>query len=125
MKKLLYFAAGAVCTYVLCERETLRYSLYRYLWGGAKSTPFVVNEEIIYSTYADASKVLDHLQHMIDTYGSVSINDYYDSIGLAGTTFLNERQGWTSLFGATIGDTSGGFKIYLPPTYPLKEIAKR
>jgi len=76
--------------------------------------------EIVFNNYDDASSVLERLVDYLDTYGKVSVDDYFDLVGQS-SDFTAQDWGWTSLSSATIVNTYGGYFIKLPNPIVIKE----
>lgn len=76
--------------------------------------------EIVFDNYEDASSVLERLVDYLDTYGSVSVDDYFDLIGKS-SPYTTQKWGWTSLSSATIVNAAGGYFIKLPAPVIIKE----
>lgn len=74
-----------------------------------------VEEYVIEERY-DAARVLTTLTESADQYGSVSVADYYDLIGVA-TQYTDNTYGWTmeSITQASIVPVRGGYIIKFPP----------
>lgn len=76
--------------------------------------------EIVFDNYNDAAAVLEKLVDYLDTYGTVSVDDYFDLIGQS-SDYTAQNWGWTSLSSATIVNTYGGYFIKLPNPVVIKE----
>lgn len=72
-------------------------------------------EEYIIADRYEASHVLTSLTEAADSYGSVSVADYYDLIDVA-SVYTDNQYGWTfeSISRATIISVRGGFVIRFP-----------
>lgn len=64
----------------------------------------------------DAAQVLTAMTEHADMYGTVSIADYYDLIGVESTKYTDNNYGWSleGISRATIVPTRGGFIIRFP-----------
>lgn len=82
-------------------------------------TNFHLNE-IVFDNYDDAAAVLERLVDYLDTYGKVSVDDYFDLVGQS-SDYTSQNWGWTSLASATIVNTFGGYFIKLPNPVVIKE----
>ncbi len=82
-------------------------------------TNFHLNE-IVFDNYDDASAVLERLVDYLETYGKVSVDDYFDLVGQS-SDYTAQNWGWTSLASATIVNTFGGYFIKLPNPIVIKE----
>ena len=75
---------------------------------------------IIFDNYDDAASVLERMVDYLDTYGQVSVDDYFDLVGQS-SDYTAQNWGWTSLASATIVTTFGGYFIKLPNPVIIKE----
>ena len=75
-------------------------------------------DEVIVETRWEAEDVIDHLTTAILEYGSVSIADFYELVGIQ-SSFTDNKYGWTNLSTATVERVGGGYLIKLPPTVKL------
>ncbi len=75
----------------------------------------VVEEYLLQDRY-DAAHVITTLTENADAYGSVSVADYYDLIGVA-SVYTDNQYGWTidTITRATITPVRGGYVIKFPP----------
>lgn len=73
-------------------------------------------EEYIIADRHEAIGVLDHLIEQIVDYGSVSVADYYDMIGVE-PSYTDNTYGWKGdeLTTAGVVPTRGGYILKLPP----------
>lgn len=76
--------------------------------------------DIVFDNYDDASAVLERMVDYLDTYGKVSVDDYYGLVGQS-IDYTAQNWGWTSLSSATIVNTFGGYFIKLPKPVLIKE----
>lgn len=76
--------------------------------------------EIVFDNYDDAASVLEKMVDYLDTYGKVSVDDYFDLIGHS-SDYTSQNWGWTSLNSATIVNTFGGYFIKLPNPVVIKD----
>lgn len=76
-------------------------------------------DEFVFETKGDAEMVLDQMLELIDIYGQVTVNDFYDLIGKTGD-FTDDRFGWTNLSTASTPRVKGGYIINLPRVQALK-----
>ncbi len=70
-------------------------------------------DDIIFDKYDDAASVLERLVDYLDTYGQVSVDEYFDLIGQS-APFTTQKWGWKSLSSASIVTVAGGYFIKLP-----------
>lgn len=70
-------------------------------------------QEIQFETRKDAKDVLDNLHEIISKYGHATLADFYNLAGM-GALYEDCKFGWTSLHGAKIICTQGGYLVNLP-----------
>ncbi len=66
----------------------------------------------------EAEEVLMRMDELIDTYGVVSVADFYDLVGIVGN-YTDGKYGWTNLRNASVIRGRDGYKIKLPKALPL------
>ena len=71
--------------------------------------------EVVFPTRADAEIVLSFMTEAIDTYGQVTVGDFYDLVGITGS-FADTKWGWTNLATSRVAPVREGFIIILPKT---------
>ena len=76
-------------------------------------------DELILDNHADAMDVLENLVARVDRYGSASVADLYDYLGVTGG-FTDQAYGWKSLAGADVRQTRKGFVFDLPRPIALR-----
>ena len=69
--------------------------------------------DIILSSRAEAEQVLSNLTDICMTYGSATIADLYDLVGITGN-YTDNKYGWIELGGANIRRVREGYLIELP-----------
>jgi hypothetical protein len=74
--------------------------------------------EVIINTRGEAEDVLDGLRQLVDQYGSASVSDLYDLLGLTGD-FTDNKWGWEDLRRGSVRTIRGGYVLDLPDTVPL------
>lgn len=74
--------------------------------------------DVTLESRADAEDVLDRLKEAINEYGSVSVADLYDLIGVTGE-FTDNKYGWVNLANADIQRVRDGYLLKLPKALPL------
>lgn len=89
-----------------------RPSLSRQARSGHKFSEVVIN------TRGEAEDVLDGLRQLVDQYGSATVSDLYDLLGLTGD-FTDNKWGWEDLRRASVRTIRGGYVLDLPDTVPL------
>ena len=76
-------------------------------------------DDIIMPTRGDAEIVLTRLEDAIEEYGTVSVADLYDLVGLSCDRTYN-NYGWMNLRNAEVVPTRDGYMLKLPKAMPLK-----
>ena len=77
-------------------------------------------DNIIIASKGEAEDVLTRMDEMIDTYGAVSVADFYEMVGITGE-YTDNNYGWTDLRSAYVSRTRDGFIIRFPPSIALKK----
>lgn len=72
------------------------------------------SDEYIIDTRMEALQVLDGLKQQLQEYGTVSVADFFDLIGVS-TNYTDNNYGWTNLATASIVMVHGGVALRLPP----------
>ena len=75
-------------------------------------------KEVIFDERWQAEDVVDKMTSAIMEYGTTSIADYYELVGLP-INFTDYKYGWTNLANAAIERVGGGYLLKLPPTVKL------
>lgn len=76
--------------------------------------------DIVIETRVEAHEVLEYLRDLLATYGMVSVNDFYESVGKIGEV-TDHKYGWTNLDYVNIVQVmGGGYMLKLPRAVPLK-----
>ena len=82
----------------------------KYPWGEHTNQ----RKDKAFSTTYEAFTILDGMTQHCNTYGQVTLADYYKLIGQTPTN-VDDDYGWTDLSGATIDKIeSGGYTIHMP-----------
>lgn len=91
---------------------------------GRSSSASIAIDDVLFNTRSDAENVLDTMFENVATYGSISVNDFYDLSGISNVDYTVSNYGWTDLRGSRIlhvSDRRGeGFVIKLPRAIPLE-----
>lgn len=74
--------------------------------------------DVFFESRGDAEGVLMQLDDALDTYGTVSVADLYDSLDLSCPHTWN-KYGWTNLRDAKVVRTADGYTIRFPKAVPL------
>lgn len=75
-------------------------------------------DDIILSNRGEAEMLLKSMDENIQSYGMVSIGDYYDMAGVT-SEYTTNKYGWTDLRTAEVVRTRDGYMIKLPKPAPL------
>ena len=75
-------------------------------------------DEVIVENRWEAEDIIDQMVSCIAEYGSVSIADFYELVGIQ-SNFTDNKYGWTNLSSAMVERVGGGYLIKLPPTVKL------
>lgn len=75
-------------------------------------------DDIILETRGEAEDVLSRMDEIMDTYGIVSVADFYDLVGITGS-FTDNKYGWTNIRSANVLRTRDGYMIKLPRATPI------
>lgn len=73
-------------------------------------------EAFIFENYSDAEAVFNKMMDFLETYGRVTVSDYYEITGF-GTppTFTYQNYGWKNLSSVRIVRSGSGWTLSLPP----------
>jgi len=75
-------------------------------------------DDIIFDNRGEAEEVLARMDDLIDTYGTVSVADLYDLVGITGN-YTDNKYGWTNIRNASVARIRDGYVIKLPKALPL------
>jgi len=75
-------------------------------------------DEVILQTSVEAEEVLNQLLEILTKYGSATVGNLYNLIGVIGS-FTDERWGWQDLRTASIRRVRDGYLLNLPQPEPL------
>lgn len=76
-------------------------------------------DEIFLDSRDEALSVIDSLVERVERYGSASVGDLYDNLGVSGG-WADRDWGWTDLRDAGVRQSRGGFLLDLPRPVPLR-----
>ena len=103
-------------------------SYNRYAMGSRQTAPQRVMsrqarsrhdfDEIILDERGEAEEVIDRLFEVVSRYGSATVADLYELVGLPGS-HTDNKWGWTNLQGAGVSRVRSGFLLDLPEPEPL------
>jgi hypothetical protein len=75
-------------------------------------------DEIVLESRAESEEVIDRLFEVVSRYGSATVADLYELVGISGT-HTDNKWGWTDLRGAGVSRVRGGYLLDLPEPQPL------
>lgn len=75
-------------------------------------------DDITIPTRGEAEKVLSSMDDILAQYGTVSVADLFDLVGITGN-YTDNRYGWTDLRGAYVARARDGYVLKLPRVIPL------
>jgi hypothetical protein len=75
-------------------------------------------DEIVLTERTEAEEVIDRLFEVVSRYGSATVSDLYELVGISGT-HTDNKWGWTDLRGAGVSRVRGGYLLDLPEPQPL------
>lgn len=103
-------------------------SYYRYGDTNTKrdSPPFRSRRDfdigdIVLSTRADAEDVLQEMDDWVARYGTITVANLYDILGMDMSNYQANRYGWHSLRDADVQRVSGGYLLRLPRPELLRD----
>ena len=89
----------------------------KYPWGEHTNQ----RKDKAFTTRYEAATILNKMTQHCNTYGQVTLADYYKLIGQTPTN-VDDNYGWTDLSGATISEIgSGGYTIHMPVAKKLNK----
>lgn len=92
---------------------------YRDFYSKSRRPSYHTVDRIIFDTKADAEKVLEQMQAILDDYGYVRIQDFYNLCGISSEYDREGDWGWTTLNNSEICKHRNGWFIYLPKIVPV------
>lgn len=75
-------------------------------------------DDIILDNRGEAEEVLLRMDEIVATYGTVSVADLYDLVGITGA-YTDNKYGWTDIRSASVVRVRDGYMIKLPRALPL------
>lgn len=75
-------------------------------------------DEVVLTSRAEAEEVIDKLYEVVSRYGTATVADLYELVGITGT-HTDNKWGWTDLRGAGVSRVRGGYLLDLPEPQPL------
>lgn len=74
--------------------------------------------DIVLPNRNEAEEVLSRMDELIDTYGTVSVADLYDLVGITGN-YTDNKYGWTNIRNAEPIRVRDGYLLKLPKVGPI------
>lgn len=75
-------------------------------------------QDVIFSSRGDAEEVLNQMVDAVASYGTVSVADFYDLVGMT-ANYTDNKYGWYDIRNAYVQPVSGGYIIKLPKPVAL------
>lgn len=75
-------------------------------------------DDIVLDTRGEVENVIRHMDDLINQYGSVSVADLYDMVGILGTPNDN-KWGWANVRNAEPIRVKDGYLLKLPKAHPI------
>lgn len=75
--------------------------------------------EIVLESRSEAIDVMEGMIERIRRYGSVTVAELYDFVGVTGS-YADQRWGWNDLVSADVRQVPGGFLLDLPAPEPIR-----
>lgn len=75
-------------------------------------------DDIVLDTRGEVENVIRHMDDLINQYGSVSVADLYDMVGILGTPNDN-KWGWMNIRNAEPIRVKDGYLLKLPKAHPI------
>jgi hypothetical protein len=75
-------------------------------------------DEIVLSSRREAEDVIDRLFDLVGQYGSATVSDLYELVGLP-STHTDNKWGWEDARGAGVTRVRNGYLLDLPEPEPL------
>lgn len=100
----------------------------RYQMGSRQSAPQRVLsrrarsqhdfDEVVLTSRVEAEEVIDKLFDVVSQYGTATVSDLYELVGLP-SSHTDNKWGWTDIRGAGVSRVRGGYLLDLPEPQPL------
>lgn len=75
-------------------------------------------DNVILESRGDAEEVLSTLVDIVNQYGSASVSDLYELVGIT-SNFTDNKYGWLDLRSASVSRVAEGYQLNLPRTTAL------
>lgn len=76
-------------------------------------------DDIILESRDDVENVLDILGDALERYGQITVEDYYDAVGVTGNGYTDRQYGWKDLKNVTTSRVAEGWLINMPRPKPI------
>lgn len=76
-------------------------------------------DDVIFDNRGEAEEVLSRMDELVSVYGTVSVADLYDLVGITGSNYTDNKYGWTDIRSAKVVRVRDGYTIELPRALPL------
>lgn len=90
----------------------------RYSGGSYRDYQRVPINDIVLDSRGEAEDVIERMDDIIATYGTVSVADLYELCGVS-CNYTDNRYGWTDISMASVVRVREGFLIKMPRPMPL------
>lgn len=80
---------------------------------GSRNRAAYSHEEVTIDNRGEAEEVLARMDELIETYGMVTVADFYDLVGMT-CNYTDNKYGWTNIRNAEVVRVRDGYKIKLP-----------
>lgn len=77
-------------------------------------------DQVSFGSQKEAANVLHRLADILDQYGSVTVADFYDEVGLKDPYYSDIRYGWKDIGDAYVVKVRSGWSISLPDPIKLE-----
>lgn len=78
-------------------------------------------DDILFDTRGDAEAVLDAMYDIIDTYGVVSVADFYELADVSSDNFAANKYGWSSLEGSRVMRMRNSYVLKFPKATAINQ----
>lgn len=75
-------------------------------------------DDVLLDNRGDAESVLRRMEEAINSYGIVSVADFYDFVGITGD-YTDNKYGWTDIHSARVVRDGDKYTIRLPKALPI------
>lgn len=89
-----------------------------YKNGSESSQKKYLCDDVVIPTRGEAEEILERMEECIDTYGRVSVADFYDLADIT-CEYTDNNYGWKSVRNANIVRVRDGFVIKFPRVEPI------